>query len=85
MTRYRTDDWGAYTRHLYAEVPKLGKRDTSKIERTHLTFRSRRKRLVRKTICLARSLEMHDIIIGYSSLALRSDCLCETRESTSTT
>ena len=37
ITRYHTDYWGAYTRHLEAVAHSLGKRNTQKIERTHLT------------------------------------------------
>src|SRR5882762_7522178 len=49
LTRFYTDHWGAYTRHLDAEVHSPGKRNTQKIERKHLTLRMRIKRLVRKT------------------------------------
>jgi len=35
-----------------------------KIERKHLTLRTRIKRLVRKTICFSKSTQMHDIVIG---------------------
>ena len=52
ITRYYTDYWGAYTRHLDADAHQLGKRNTQKIERKHLTLRTRIKRLVRKTIGL---------------------------------
>jgi len=41
-----------------------GKRNTQKIERKHLTLRTRIKRLTRKTICFSRSVQMHDIVIG---------------------
>jgi insertion element IS1 protein InsB len=64
ITRYYTDYWGAYTRHLDAEAHNPGKRNTQQIERKHLTLRTRIKRLVRKTICFSRSIEMHDIVIG---------------------
>jgi insertion element IS1 protein InsB len=64
LTRYHTDHWGAYTRHLDAEAHHPGKRNTQKIERKHLTLRARLKRLVRKTICFSRSIAMHDIVIG---------------------
>jgi insertion element IS1 protein InsB len=64
ITRYYTDYWGAYTRHLDAEAHQPGKRHTQKIERKHLTFRTRIKRLARKTICFSRSIQMHDIVIG---------------------
>jgi insertion element IS1 protein InsB len=64
ISRYHTDDWGAYTRHLTADEHTPGKRNTQQIERKHLTLRTRIKRLVRRTICFSRSIEMHDIVIG---------------------
>jgi len=35
-----------------------------KIERKHLTLRTRLKRLARKTLCFSRSCLMHDLVIG---------------------
>ena len=64
ITKYYTDYWGAYTRHLDADAHQPGKRNTQQIERKHLTLRIRIKRLVRKTICFSRSTQMHDIVIG---------------------
>jgi insertion element IS1 protein InsB len=64
LTRYYTDHWGAYTRHLDPDVHSPGKRNTQKIERKHLTLRTRIKRLVRKTICFSKTTQMHDIVIG---------------------
>ena len=64
ITQYYTDYWGAYTRHLDPEEHTPGKRNTQKIERKHLTLRTRIKRLVRKTICFSKSIQMHDIVIG---------------------
>jgi insertion element IS1 protein InsB len=64
ITRYYTDYWGAYTRHLDVHEHQPGKRNTQQIERKHLTLRTRIKRLVRKTICFSRSTQMHDIVIG---------------------
>jgi IS1 family transposase len=64
LTRFYTDHWGAYARHLDADVHSPGKRHTQKIERKHLTLRTRIKRLVRKTICFSQSIQMHDIVIG---------------------
>jgi insertion element IS1 protein InsB len=61
---YYTDYWGAYTRHLDTDEHNPGKRNTQKIERKHLTLRTRIKRLTRKTICFSRSIQMHDIVIG---------------------
>jgi insertion element IS1 protein InsB len=63
ITRYHTDHWGAYARHLALEEHQPGKRHTQKIERKHLTLRTHIKRLVRKTICFSKSIEMHDIVI----------------------
>ena len=64
ITRFYTDAWGAYTRHLAPEAHNPGKHNTQKIERKHLTLRTRIKRLVRKTICFSKSMQMHDIVIG---------------------
>ena len=64
LTHYSTDKWGAYTRHLAPEQHTVSKRGTQKIERTHLTLRTRIKRLVRQTICFSKSIQMHDIVIG---------------------
>jgi len=64
LTHYSTDKWGAYTRHLDPEQHTVSKRGTQKIERTHLTLRTRIKRLVRQTICFSKSIQMHDIVIG---------------------
>ena len=64
ITRYYTDYWGAYERHLAPEVHSPGKHNTQQIERKHLTLRTRIKRLVRKTICFSKSTQMHDIVIG---------------------
>lgn len=41
-----------------------GKKNTQKIERNHLTLRTRIKRLARKTICFSKSKEIHMAVIG---------------------
>ena len=64
ITRFFTDDWGAYERHLPVSQQTVGKQNTQKIERKHLTFRTRIKRLARKTICFSKLEKMHDIVIG---------------------
>jgi insertion element IS1 protein InsB len=64
ITRYYTDYWGAYTRHLDANEHQPGKHNTQQIERKHLTLRTRIKRLARKTIYFSKSIQMHDIVIG---------------------
>ena len=49
----------------YCQVEyRPGKRNTQKIERKHLTLRTRIKRLTRKTTCFSKSIQMHDIVIG---------------------
>src|SRR4249920_3247513 len=72
-----TDHWGAYTRHLDPDVHSPGKRNTQKIERKHLTLRTRIKRLVRKTICFSKSTQMHDLSYWLirQSLCLWTACL----------
>ena len=64
LTRYYTDSWGAYTRHLAPDEPCPGKRHTQQIERKHLTLRTRMKRLARKTLCFSKTTQMHDIVLG---------------------
>lgn len=64
ITRYYTDYWGTYARKLEPDVHSPGKRNTQQVERKHLTLRTRIKRLVRKTICFSKSIELHDIVIG---------------------
>jgi insertion element IS1 protein InsB len=61
---FYTDGADVYHRHLKPEQHTVGKRQTQKIERKHLTFRTRLKRLVRKTICFSKSVRLHDIVIG---------------------
>ena len=64
ITRYYTDYWGAYIRHIDPDEHQPGKRHTQKIERKHLKLHTRIKRLTRKTICFSKSIQMHDIVIG---------------------
>ena len=64
ISRFYTDDWGAYARNLDPEQHIIGKENTQKIERKHLTLRTRIKRLARKTICFSKIEKMHDIVIG---------------------
>ena len=51
IRRFYTDGWGAYRRHLDPQRHMVGKRRTQQLERKHLTWRPRIKRLGRKTIC----------------------------------
>jgi insertion element IS1 protein InsB len=64
VTHYDSDKWGAYRRHLPAEQHTVGKRYLQKIERKHLTLRTRLKRLTRQTLCFSRSIDMHDLVLG---------------------
>lgn len=64
ISRYYTDDWSAYECHLESDKHEVGKRNTQKIERKNLNFRTCIKRLTRKTICFTRLEIMHDTIIG---------------------
>jgi insertion element IS1 protein InsB len=64
ITRYYSDKWAAYQRHLPPEQHTVGKRYLQKIERKHLTFRTRLKRLARQTLCFSRAIVMHDAVIG---------------------
>lgn len=71
ISRYYTDDWGAYERHLDTDTHEVGmvsdagdfERNTQKIERKNLDFRTWIKRLTRKTICFAKLEIMHDTVI----------------------
>ena len=64
VSHYYSDKWGAYRRHLPAEQHTVGKRYLHKIERKHLTLRTRLKRLTRQTLCFSRSIDMHHLVIG---------------------
>jgi IS1 family transposase/transposase-like protein len=64
ISRFYTDDWGAYERHLDTDKHEVGKRNTQKIERKNLNFRTWIKRLTRKTICFSKLEIMHDTVIG---------------------
>jgi insertion element IS1 protein InsB len=80
ITQFYSDGWGADSRHIAPELHTVGKRHTQKIERKHLTLRTRikrlgtdgfpvahaetRQRLARRTICFSKSIVMHDIVIG---------------------
>ncbi|WP_371934115.1 IS1 family transposase [Chroococcidiopsis sp. CCNUC1] len=47
ISRFYTDDWGAYERHLDASKHEVGKHNTQKIENKHLNLRTRIKRLAK--------------------------------------
>ena len=64
VVRYHTDDWGAYSKYIPAEIHRIGKDRTWKIERKNLNFRTHLKRLNRKTICFSKNEQIHDNVIG---------------------
>jgi insertion element IS1 protein InsB len=64
ITRYYTDGWGAYDRHIEADQHTVGKENTQKIESKYTTLRARIKRLVRRAICFSKTECMHDLVIG---------------------
>ena len=64
MTRYDTDGWGAYERHIDPEKQRVGKDNTQKMASTHLHLRTRITRLVRRTICFSKTDHLHDLVLG---------------------
>src|SRR5262245_34553074 len=64
ITKFYTDGWGAYERHIEAEKHQIGKENTQKIESKHINLRTRIKRLVRRTLCFSKTKQMHDLVIG---------------------
>jgi len=65
ITRFDTDGWGAYRRHIDHDKHTVGKHHTQKIERQHTTLRARIKRVVRKAICFAPSIQRHDLVMDF--------------------
>ena len=64
ITRFFTDGWGAYERHLNPKQHTVGKQHTQTIESKHINLRTRVKRLVRRMICFSKTTTMHDLVIG---------------------
>jgi len=64
IEHYYTDKAGVYQRHPPPAQHTVGKLTMQKIERKHLTLRTRLKRLARKTLSFSRSWVMHDLTIG---------------------
>jgi insertion element IS1 protein InsB len=59
-----TDGWGAYERHLDAEQHQVGKEHTQKIASTHINVCTRINRLMRRTICFAKTERLHDVVMA---------------------
>lgn len=64
IKRIYTDNNFAYQKMIPEDILVIGKKNTQRIERDHLTLRTRIKRLCRKTICFSKSLEIHKAVIG---------------------
>ena len=64
ITRYYSDGWGAYERHVKAKKHTVDKANTQKIESKPINLRPRIKRLVRRTICFSKTKRMHELVIG---------------------
>jgi insertion element IS1 protein InsB len=64
ITKFYTDGWGAYERHLDTAQHQVGKENTQKIESKHINLRTRIKRLMRRTIYFSKTERMHDLAIG---------------------
>ena len=64
ISKYHTDDWGAYSKYIPPDRHRIGKDKTWKIERKNLNFRTHLKRLNRKTICFSKNEQIHDNVIG---------------------
>ena len=64
ITKFYTDGWGAYERHIDPEQHTVGKAHTQKIESKHINLRTRIKRLMRRTICFSKTERMHDLVVG---------------------
>jgi IS1 family transposase len=60
---FHTDGWPSYRRVLPQTRHKVSKGGTLQIERHNFNFRTRLKRLQRRTICFSRSEELHDAVI----------------------
>ena len=54
----------AYQEKIPPDKLVSGKKNTQKIERNHLTLRTRIKRLCRKTICFSKRRDIHIAVIG---------------------
>lgn len=64
IQQFYTNNGDAYSRQLDAQQHMIGKTNNQRIERKHLTLRTRTKRLARKTICFSKAVLMHDTVIG---------------------
>lgn len=63
VEQWFTDAWAAYEACLPAEQRQIGKASMQRLERKHLTLRTRLKRLTRKTICFSKKQFFPDGLI----------------------
>jgi insertion element IS1 protein InsB len=64
LPRYATDGWGTSARHGDPEHHTVSTEHMQRIERKHLTWRTRITRLVRRTSCCSKTERMHDRVMG---------------------
>lgn len=64
VERYQTDDGQSYRKLLPAQQHQVYKAGTQRIERRNLDFRTRLKRLQRRTNCFSKSVELHDLVLN---------------------
>ena len=67
VAQWLTDAWGAYAACLPAAQHHVGKAPMQRLERKHLTLRTRLKRLARRTICFSKKQFFHDGLITLSN------------------
>jgi len=65
---------GGLSRHSDPSTHTVGKQHTQKIERKHLTFRTRIKTLDKENHLFFTLYSMHDLVIAYSSIAMLWIC-----------
>lgn len=59
-----SDNNFAYHKKIDSDILETGKKNTQKIERDHLTLRTRIKRLARKSICFSKDKIIHETVIA---------------------
>ena len=59
-----SDNNFAYQDKIDSDILEIGKKNTQKIERDHLTLRTRIKRLARKSICFSKDRIIHETVIA---------------------
>ena len=64
INMYYTDKNYAYESRIPVEKLIMSKKNTQCIERSHLTLRTRIKRLARKTVCFSKLQEIHEAVVG---------------------